>query len=221
VRFFSRVPLRQAIRRRESVHASMTARRSADAYKEHSCKDRREVAFSADAHALSALDAHALSALYERFRRPIHSYIYRLLGSQEDADDVTQEVFVRVFIAWNGLHDRDNLSAWLYRIATNLSVDLLRRHKRISWLSLTPDEGFYLPSDDGGIAEIAEREHIRLTIANMPKNYAVALVLHVAQGVPYQEVAAIVGISPTAAAIRISRAKKMFVEHYQRVSQAF
>ena len=213
MRFFSRVPLRQAIRRRESVHASMTARRSADAYKEHSCKDRSEVAFSAD--------AHALSALYERFRRPIHSYIYRLLGSQEDADDVTQEVFVRVFIAWNGLHDRDNLSAWLYRIATNLSVDLLRRHKRISWLSLTPDEGFYLPSDDGGIAEIAEREHIRLAIAHMPKDYAVALVLHVAQGVPYQEVAAIVGISPTAAAIRISRAKKMFVEHYQRVSQAF
>jgi RNA polymerase sigma-70 factor, ECF subfamily len=101
-----------------------------DAYKEHTCKKSSEASLSDD--------AHALSALYERFWRPIHFYIYRLLGSQEDADDVTQEVFVRVFTAWNGFHDRDNLSAWLYRIATNLSVDLLRRRKRISWWSLIP-----------------------------------------------------------------------------------
>ncbi len=165
----------------------MAVRRSANAYKEHPCKDSSEASFFAD--------AHALSALYERFRRPLHSYIYRLLGSQEDADDVTQE------------------------------VDLLRRRKRISWWSLTShtcgDEGFFLPPDDGGIAEIAEREHIRLAIANMPEDYAAALVLNVVQGVPYQEVAAVVGISPGAAAIRISRAKKMFVEQYQRISRSF
>jgi RNA polymerase sigma-70 factor (ECF subfamily) len=192
-------------------------RKSTDAYKEHPCKKSNEASLSAD--------AHALSALYERFRRPIRSYIYRLLGSQEDADDVTQEVFVHVFTAWDGLYNRDNLSAWLYRIATNLSVDLLRRRKRISWWSLIPptggEEGYFLLTDDGGIAEVGEREHIRLAIANMPEEYAVALVLNVARGVPYQEVAAIVGISSNAAATRISRAKKMFVEHYQHISQAF
>src|SRR5258708_29078772 len=101
-----------------------------DGYTDRACKKSSEASLSDD--------AHALSALYERFRRPIRSYIYRLLRSQEDADDVTQEVFVRVFTAWDGLHDRDNLSAWLYRIATNLSVDLLRRRKRISCWSLTP-----------------------------------------------------------------------------------
>lgn len=216
-----------ALRRRESVHATMTVRRSADVYNESPDKDSSEASVSDDAHALST----QFLQLYERFRRPIHSYIYRLLGSQEDADDVTQEVFVRLFTAWDGLQDRDNLSAWLYRIATNLSVDLLRRRKHISWWSLTlykrddehfngvlSGESFFLPPDDGGISAIAEREHIRLAIANMPEEYAVALVLNAAQGVPYQEVAAMVGISPTAAATRISRAKKMFVEHYQRIS---
>ena len=102
----------QVTRRRGSVHASMTAEKSRDAS--------------------SSDDADALSVLYEQFRRPIHSYIYRLLGNIEDADDVTQEVFVRACIAWDGLYDRGNLSAWLYRIATNLCVDLLRRRKRIS-----------------------------------------------------------------------------------------
>jgi RNA polymerase sigma-70 factor, ECF subfamily len=207
----------------------MTGRRSADA-KESPNKDNREASFCDDAHTWGA----QYLQLYERFRRPIHSYICRLLGSQEDADDVTQEVFVRLFTAWDGLQDRENLSAWLYRIARNMSIDLLRKRKQIYWWSLTPhtrgdeyvhsefsDERFFLLPDDGGIAAIAEREHIQLAIVNMPEDYAVALILNVAQGVPYQEVAARVGISPNAAATRISRAKKMFGKHYQRVSGDF
>jgi RNA polymerase sigma-70 factor (ECF subfamily) len=177
-------------------------------------------------------DAQAMTMLYEQFRRPIHSYIYRMLGSLEDADDLTQEVFMRAFAVWNDLYERDNLSAWLYRIATNLCVDLLRRRKRISWWPLMrrnhthehPDavmeeESPYLPSNSGGIPEIAEREHIQLALASMPVEYAVALILNAAQGIPYQEIALIVGISPNAAATRISRAKRMFAEHYQRLNK--
>ncbi len=168
------------------------------------------------------------STLYEKFSRPIHSYIYRLLGSQEDADDVTQEVFTRAYVSWNDLYDRDNLSPWLYRIATNLCVDQLRRRKRISWWPLTRDhrEGdagdrheedmSYLPPNSGGIPEVGEREHIQRALANMPRDYAVALVLSAAQGVPYQEIGEILGISPNAAATRISRAKRLFMEAYQQ-----
>lgn len=178
-------------------------------------------------------DALALSMLYERFRRPIHSYIYHMLGNQEDADDITQEVFVRACIAWQGLRDRDNLSAWLYRIATNLCVDLLRRRKRISWWPLSmssrsrddehndgpiSDDFSHLLADSGGIPEIAEREYIQLVLARMPVEYASVLILSAGQGVPYQEIATIVGISANAAATRISRAKKMFAEQYQRLS---
>src|SRR5947208_15161325 len=108
----------------ESAHASMKTRKPNDAQPIDgtSCPD--------DA---SVLD---FGMLYEKFRRPIHSYLYRLLGSQEDADDLTQEVFTRAYIAWNDLYDRDNLSPWLYRIATNLCVDHLRRPQRISWWPL-------------------------------------------------------------------------------------
>lgn len=175
-------------------------------------------------------DAEALSMLYEQFRRPIHSYIYRLLGNTDDADDVTQEVFVRACLSWHGLYERDNLSAWLYRIATNLCVDLMRRRKRISWRPLAPqgdgssegvrgEDTSVLLSDSGGIPEIAERDHIRLALACMPEEYAIALTLNAAQGIPYQEVAAIIGISPNAAATRISRAKRMFAEQYHRLSR--
>ncbi len=173
----------------------------------------------------------ALILLYEKYKRPIHTYVYRLLGSQEDADDVTQEVFVRAFVSWKELYDHGNLSPWLYRIATNLCVDLLRRRKRISWWPLvrrsqgqqfersTEEEASYLPLDTGGIPEVFEREHIRLALARMPEDYSIVLVLSAAQGLSYQDIANVVGISPNAAATRISRAKRMFAEQYQRLNE--
>ncbi len=173
-----------------------------------------------------------VAQLYEQFKRPIHSYIYRLLGNQEDADDVTQEVFVRACTSWHGLYERERLSPWLYRIATNLCVDMLRRRKRISWWSLSHryrgdeygEEGahedtFAFLADNGGIPEIAERDLIRRALDSLPPEYATALVLSAAQGVSYQEIATIMGISPNASATRISRAKRMFIEHYQRLNK--
>ncbi len=173
-----------------------------------------------------------VAQLYEQFKRPIHSYIYRMLGNQEDADDVTQEVFIRACNSWNGLYERERLSPWLYRIATNLCVDMLRRRKRISWWSLSHryrnddyreqdanEDTFAFLADNGGIPEVAERDLIRHALQNMPPEYATALVLNAAQGVSYQEIATIMGISPNASATRISRAKRMFIEQYQRLSK--
>ena len=225
-----------------SVPASMTAKKPADSQNttsQHSGDAAPSTSASpgkpytiTNSEASPRNDAQAMTMLYEHFRRPIHSYIYRMLGSLEDADDLTQEVFMRAFAAWNDLYERDNLSAWLYRIATNLCVDLLRRRKRISWWPLMrrnhldehpeagiDEENSYLPPNTGGIPEIAEREHIQLALASMPIEYAVALVLNAAQGISYQEIAHIVGISPNAAATRISRAKRMFAEHYQRLNK--
>jgi RNA polymerase sigma-70 factor (ECF subfamily) len=209
----------------ERAHAGMRTKKTTGAINQIPARD-------IPADATKRVPAHAgvldFGALYEKFSRPIHSYIYRLLGSQEDADDVTQEVFTRAYVSWNDLYDRDNLSPWLYRIATNLCVDQLRRRKRISWWPLTRDrhdnsasdgreeDMSYLPPNSGGIPEVGEREHIQRALANMPRDYAVALVLSAAQGVPYQEIGEILGISPNAAATRISRAKRLFMEVYQR-----
>ena len=183
--------------------------------------------------ALLSEDIQMLTLLYERFRRPIYTYIYRLLGNQEDAADATQEVFLRACMHWEKLRDRSSLGEWLYRVATNLCIDLLRKRKRLSWWKLPrhncDDAGddseqdqqthASLSADHGGILAVAEREHMQLALARLPHEYAVVLVLSVAQGIPYQEIASILGLSPGATASRLSRAKKLFVEQYQRISQ--
>jgi len=188
---------------------------------------------SQGADSASSLDeTQALSLLYEQFRRSIYSYSYRLLGNREDAADVTQEVFLRACLAWKSLRDHERLGVWLHHVATNVCLDLLRRHRRLSWWPLTrcsqkglPAEGVsdddpisLLPPDDGGIPEIAERDHIRRVFAHLPQEYAIVLILSTVQGLPYQDIATIIGLSPTATAARISRAKKLFVAQYQRLS---
>lgn len=183
--------------------------------------------------ALPSEDIQRLTLLYERLRRPIYTYIYRLLGNQDDAADATQEVFLRVCLHWEQLRDRESLGEWLYRVATNLCIDLLRKRKRLSWWPLTrynrDDEGdkgeseedarAFLSAERGDVLVVAEREHIQLALARLPHEYAVVLVLSVVQGIPYQEIAGIIGVSPGATASRLSRAKKMFVEQYQCISQ--
>ncbi len=183
--------------------------------------------------ALLSEDTQRLALLYERFRRPIYTYIYRVLGNHEDAADATQEVFLRACMHWEQLRDRESLGEWLYRVATNLCIDMLRKRKRLSWWPLTrhnrEDEGdegereeetrAFLSADHGGIVAVAEREHIQLALTRLPYEYAAVLVLSVAQGIPYQEIASIIGVSPGATASRLSRAKKMFVEQYQRIGQ--
>ncbi len=183
--------------------------------------------------ALLSEDTQRLTLLYERFRRPIYTYMYRLLGNQEDAADATQEVFLRACMHWEKLRDRESLGEWLYRVATNLCIDMLRKRKRLSWWPLTghhrdeqreegereEDACIFLSTDHGGMLAVAEREHMQLALGRLPHEYAVVLVLSVVQGIAYQEIATILGVSSGATASRLSRAKKMFVEQYQRISQ--
>ncbi len=135
--------------------------------------------------ALLSEDTRMLTLLYERFRRPIYTYLYRLLGNQEDAADATQEVFLRACMHWEKLRDRESLGEWLYRVATNLCIDLLRKRKRLSWWPLThhsrEDEGdeeegdedtlTFLSADHGGMVMVAEREHAeRCSRHSLPGN---------------------------------------------------
>jgi RNA polymerase sigma-70 factor (ECF subfamily) len=165
----------------------------------------------------------AVAQLYETFRRRIHAHTYRLLGNQQDADDVTQEVFITAYLTWESLYDRAHLASWLYQVATHLCIDLLRgRKQRSSRIfrhteSVTEADAAYRPSTGGGIPEIAEREHIQRTFAHLPRGYSLPLLLSAAAGVPYGEIAAIIGVSPNAAATRLTRARKLFAEEYQRL----
>src|ERR1700759_4964804 len=90
----------------------------------------------------SGLDSRSFAELIEPYRAELHAHCYRMLGSVHDAEDALQDALLR---AWRGLpafEGRSSLRSWLYRIATNTSLDLIaRRPKRV------------LPLDDAPAAE--------------------------------------------------------------------
>lgn len=169
-----------------------------------------------------------LTAIYREYSGPIHSYASRLLGNNEDADDITQEVFIRVHGHLTELRDPARVKSWLYRIATNLCMDMLRRRsrtRRIFGIAVSlgpePDDGEHTPAREvahpgstAPIDQVAERDHIAGALRQMPPKYATCLMLHSAQGLSYREIADILGISPGAAAVRLTRARDLFSKHY-------
>ena len=66
--------------------------------------------------------------IFQQFRDPIYSYIYHLMGSAEDAEDFTQDTFVKAYVALPNTPDDLKLKPWLYRIATNVCLEIGRAH---------------------------------------------------------------------------------------------
>ena len=175
-------------------------------------------------------DEGLLTAVYHAHSGAIHSYAFRLLGNQEDADDVTQEVFIRAHERLDQLRDPERLRPWLYRIATNLCMDHLRkrtRTRRIFGIPIYLDGGdededsgprdVAQPGSASAFDGVAERDHINRALRRMSPKYATCLVLHSAQGLSYREIAVAFGITPGAAAVRLARARDMFARHYDDV----
>src|SRR3954449_1451142 len=95
-------------------------------------------------------DGDAFRALTDRYRRELHVHCYRILGSVQDAEDVMQETLLAAWRGLAGFEERASLRAWLYRIATNRSLNALRDSAR------RPSAGFALPFEPPRPTRMAE-----------------------------------------------------------------
>src|SRR6187399_790639 len=82
-------------------------------------------------------DELAFSQIIDRYRNPITNYLYRFLNDYEEAVDLAQETFIRVYFAIDRYHTQFAFSTYIYRIATNLAISEIRRRKRRRLMSLT------------------------------------------------------------------------------------
>lgn len=161
----------------------------------------------------------AFGMIYERYSRPIHSYIRRVLGNQAEADDITQETFLRAFQNLSRLRDDSRLESWLYSIASNLCFDLIRRRKVIAWLPLQDNQEERADRSDLASCFV-EGELVQLALSRIPPKYAVCLVLRTVEGFSCDEIAEILKISKGAVWTRLSRAREMFCQVYEEINRS-
>jgi RNA polymerase sigma-70 factor (ECF subfamily) len=165
-------------------------------------------------------DDEAFVLIYEHFSPQIHRYVYRLVGNQEVADDITQETFLRAFQNIQGISRDSNLSAWLYRIASNACFDLMRRRKLITWMPILDesDKSAEFTAEDFS-PQLIESHMVRRTLAEMPPALAVCLVLRSVEGFSCEEIAEILKIPKGTVFSRLARARDSFIDTYNRVAR--
>ena len=140
----------------------------------------------------------------------VYRLAYRLTGNPHDAEDLTQEVFVRVFRSLAS-YTPGTFEGWLHRITTNLFLDSARRRQRIRFEGLSQDAEGRLAGGDPSPAQAFDERHldgdIQAALRDLPPEYRAAVVLCDIEGLSYEEIAATLGVKLGTVRSRIHRGR--------------
>ncbi len=160
-------------------------------------------------------DSAAFGFLMDKYKASVYAYAYHKLGNYHDAEDVTQDVFIRAYQKLRTLRRYDSFLAWLYCITSNTCKMLIRSRSR------RPDREFMedkeqdildRPSMDSYREEQTRKslnEKTNEALASLPEMYSQALTLYYLGGMDTKEIARFVGASPTAIRKRLSKARSL------------
>jgi RNA polymerase sigma-70 factor (ECF subfamily) len=162
-------------------------------------------------------DQQAFGDLVSRYQSAVYNMAYRMLGDPTEAEDATQEVFVR---AWNQLHtfqlDR-RFSTWLLSIASHHCIDVLRRRRPTAPLD---DVALYVESDDPAPEDIAlqgeQRDIVQRLLNTLPEKYRSVTVLRYYNDLSYDEIARLTGLTESAVKTQLHRARRMLAEELMK-----
>lgn len=167
--------------------------------------------------------------IYAQNGERILNLAYRMTGRRSVAQDLTQDVFIKVFEKIDTFREQAQLSSWIYRIAMNHIINYIKREKKISLFGLltgeNEDDRFdgqitvwqnELPERADSIMEERQREMlIRKLMDELPAKYKLPLVLYRYEDMSYQQIAEQLGISLSAVESRIHRGRKKLKEKLQ------
>ncbi len=162
---------------------------------------------------VKAGDAQSFELLLRRYRTPLVNFLYRMVRDREQAEDLAQEVFLRVYRARKGYVPSAKFTTWFFRIATNLALNSIR-DTRYRQLEVSIDQPVVADAEDGDekqldvadhrpdieqhLVEEVRRNTIRRAIDKLPEKQRAAVLLHKYQELDYNEIARILDCSESA-----------------------
>jgi RNA polymerase sigma-70 factor (ECF subfamily) len=162
---------------------------------------------------VKAGDEQSFALLLHRYRTPLVNFLYRMVRNREQAEDLAQEVFIRVYRARADYVPSAKFTTWLFRIATNLALNSVRdtRHQRMEVsldapVTVDSEEGDERPLDvaeknpniEEHLVQEAQRDMIRYAIDKLPEKQRAAVLLHKYQDLDYGEISKILSCSESA-----------------------
>ena len=167
---------------------------------------------------LSAGNLSGFDFLIQKYRRPIVNFMYRMVHNQAVAEELAQEVFLRVFRSRQTYRAEARFSTWLYRIATNLGVNHARdtRHERAASTvyldqadpvtGTTPDVADATPGAEDSLLSRERMNAIRQHVMALPERQRMAVLMHKYEGMDYRQIGDILKLSESATKSLLFRA---------------
>lgn len=170
-------------------------------------------------------DAEAFDELYRRYSGRIRTFVFRFVGNRESAEDLTQEVFLKVYRNPRAFDPRKRFLTWIFAVARNACIDFLRL-KRISVVPLgggddeesrgpqiqSPDS--HSPTEEAMGHELEIR--MQEVLGTLSRKLREVFVLCAVQGLSYEEAATVVGCPVKTISSRLSRARDRFFQGFGR-----
>ncbi len=172
-------------------------------------------------------DREAFGRLVDEYKDRIYSYVCRMLGDPYEAEDVTQEAFVRAYRSLPRFRGASSFHTWLYRIASNLAIDVVRRRRRAEATvsldePLDSDDGEYdreIPDESGGPEDSSTTREtqvaVRRAIMDLPEKLRDVMILYELQGESYEDIAEILDVPLGTVKSRLFNARSRLKESLQ------
>ena len=164
-------------------------------------------------------DQHAFKLLFDKYHVKVFNTCMGFLHSKNDAEDITQDVFIEVYKSNNKFRGDSKFSTWIYRIAVNKSLNHIRDNKRSHWLksvetllSRARSKEFQTKHASGDDPEIIlenteKAEMLHHAIDSLPKNQKIAFTLNKYEDLSYKEISEVMNVSLSSVESLIHRAK--------------
>ncbi len=170
-------------------------------------------------HELREGSREAFEILFNRYSPMIFSVLLRVLRNRQDAEEVSQEVFFQAYKSLKSFRADAQISTWLYRIAVNRALNHQRKKKLERWFSLDFDSrsqgaqnSEYPDLTTEGPADLMKRCEteaiVRTAIDELPQKQRIAVLLNRYDGLSYEEIAKVMGVSVASVESRLHRAKQ-------------
>ncbi|MGE4283455.1 MAG: RNA polymerase sigma factor, partial [Clostridia bacterium] len=148
--------------------------------------------------------------LVNRYKKLIYTVVYRILNDKEEASDIAQEVFIKLFLSLDKYNPEYKFSTWSAKVATNLCLDKLRK-KKIDIMSV--DDMVYEPGDEENPETTYLRNEramkIEKAIQSLPEKYKIPIILFHQQGFSYDEICKVLDEPLSIVKNRLHRARHM------------
>jgi RNA polymerase sigma-70 factor (ECF subfamily) len=158
-------------------------------------------------------DSGAFEEVVRGTYRQVYTQALRIVGDRQEAEDVAQEAYLRVFRGLAGFRGDAQFETWLYRIVANAALTHLRRRRRFGELMADPGDEELEPADAGGAPEtVADRDALAGAMASLSPALRAVVVLKDVYGLSCQEIGDQLGVSEGAVKVRLHRARRRLKE---------